>query len=102
MVEHENIHRQLNRLVTEVGAQRSAARRGDNLAEAWVAGLDCWLSQRETGEPNSELILSPTVLPILGEYGELLEFGKGYRCAVELNAVGSPNDCHSPRERPPD
>jgi len=91
MAEHEDIHRQLNRLVTDVGAHRSGARRGDNLAEAWVAGLDYWLSQRETGEPNSELVLSPTVL-ILGEYGELLEFRKGYRCAVELNAVGSSND----------
>ena len=88
MAEHEIFHHRLNRLVTEIGARRSTARSGDYLAEAWVAGLDYWLSQRETGEPSSELILSPAVLPILGEYGELLEFKKGYKCAVELNAVG--------------
>jgi predicted transcriptional regulator len=85
----ESIHQQLNRLLAQIGAKRSAARQGDESAEAWVAGLDHWLSQYRTGEVANDLIITYDILPLLRGYGAVLEFEKGYRFAATINAGNS-------------
>jgi hypothetical protein len=78
MPDEENVHHRLNRLVTEVGVQRSAASNGDEYAEAWVAGLDHWLGQRKTGNVASDLVITHDILPLLlADYTKVLEFKKG-------------------------
>ena len=89
MPDEENIHQRLNRLVTEISAQRSAASNGDKHAAAWVAGLDHWLSQRKTATVASDLVITHDILPLLlADYTKVLEFKKGYACAVEMKAAG--------------
>jgi hypothetical protein len=85
----DNIHQRLNRLVTEISAQRSAASNGDEHAVAWVAGLDHWLAQREAGNVASDLVITHDILPLLlADYTKVLEFKRGYGCAVEMNGAG--------------
>lgn len=64
----ESIHHQLNRLLSEIGAKRSAARQGDENAEAWVVGLDHWMSQRKTGEVATDPTITHDILPLLNDY----------------------------------
>lgn len=90
MPDEENVHQRLNQLVTEVGARRSAASNGDEHAEAWVAGLNHWLGQRETGNIAGDLVITHDILPLLlADYSKVLEFKKGYECAGEIYAAGS-------------
>ena len=90
MQNQESIHQKLNRLLAEIGAKRTAAGYGDESAEAWVAGLDHWLSQYRTGEVASDLIITHDILPLLRDHSAVLEFEKGYRFAATINAAGSP------------
>jgi hypothetical protein len=89
MRDEENIHQRLNRLLTEIGAKRTAAGHLDESAEAWVAGVDHWLSQYKAGEVATDLIITHDIVPLLRDYGAVLEFEKGYRCAAAVNAAGS-------------
>ncbi len=89
MLIEESIHQQLNRLLEQIGAKRSAARQGDENAEAWVVGLDRWMSQRKTGEVVTDPTITHDILPLLKDYTAVLEFEKGYRCAAALSAAGT-------------
>jgi hypothetical protein len=80
------MHQKLNRLLAEIGAKRTAAGYGDESAEAWVAGLDHWLSQYRTGEVANDPIITHDILPLLRGYGAVLEFEKVYRFAATINA----------------
>jgi len=98
----ERIHQKLNRLLAEIGAKRTAAGYGDKSAEAWVAGLDHWLSQYRTGEVANDLIITHDILPLLSNYGAVLEFEKGYRFAATINAGASePTERKYRQDRPP-
>lgn len=102
MKNEERIHQKLNRLLAEIGAKRTAAGYGDESAEAWVAGLDHWLSQYRTGEVANDLIITHDILPLLRGYGAVLEFEKGYQFAATINAGNSePGERKYRQDRPP-
>ena len=87
-MQNETIHQKLNRLLAEIGGKRTEAGNGDESAEAWVAGVDYWLSLCKTGDEVAyDPIITRDILPLLRDYHAVLEFEKGYRCAAAINAA---------------
>jgi hypothetical protein len=84
-----DVHADLDAPLVEIGERRAAAARGDTPAQVWVAGLDHWLRQYRAGAVSGDLTITPDMLSLFRYHGAVVDFERGYRCAVAINAAGA-------------